>query len=65
MESYLSLGLTDEAQTAGAILGHNFQSTGFYQDSYNLLQGRGLEPEAAGKGWLQDIYRQVIRGKWL
>ncbi|SHF78689.1 Beta-barrel assembly machine subunit BamD [Litoreibacter halocynthiae] len=65
VESYLSLGLTDEAQTAGAILGHNFQSTGFYQDSYNLLQGRGLEPEAAGKGWLQDIYRQVIRGKWL
>ncbi|SDX37935.1 outer membrane protein assembly factor BamD [Litoreibacter albidus] len=65
VEAYLSLGLTDEAQTAAAILGHNFQSTGFYQDSYNLLQGRGLEPEAAGKGWLQDIYRQVIRGKWL
>jgi outer membrane protein assembly factor BamD len=65
VESYLSLGLTDEAQTAGAILGHNFQSTGFYQDSYNLLQGRGLEPEAAGKGWLQDIYRQVIKGQWL
>jgi outer membrane protein assembly factor BamD len=65
VESYLSLGLTDEAQTAGAILGHNFQSTGFYQDSYNLLQGRGLEAEAAGKGWLQDIYRQVIRGRWL
>lgn len=65
VESYLSLGLTDEAQTAGAILGHNFRSTGFYQDSYNLLQGRGLEPEAAGKGWLQDIYRQVIRGQWL
>lgn len=65
VESYLSLGLTDEAQTAAAILGYNFQSSGFYQDSYNLLQGRGLEPEAAGKGWLQDIYRQVIRGRWL
>ncbi|WP_107847257.1 outer membrane protein assembly factor BamD [Litoreibacter ponti] len=65
VESYLSLGLTDEAQTAGAILGFNYQSSGFYQDSFNLLQGRGLEPEAAGSGWLQDIYRQVIRGQWL
>ena len=26
VESFLSLGLTDDAQTAGAILGHNFQS---------------------------------------
>ena len=37
VESYLSLGFTDEAQTAGAILGHNFQSTEWYQDSYQLL----------------------------
>lgn len=65
VESYLSLGLTNEAQTAAAILGYNYQSTGFYQDSFNLLKGRGLEPEAAGTGWLQDIYRQVIRGQWL
>ncbi|MEM9434458.1 MAG: outer membrane protein assembly factor BamD [Pseudomonadota bacterium] len=65
VESYLSLGLTDEAQTAGAILGYNYQSTGFYQDSYNLLQGQGLEPEAASTGWLRDVYRQVIRGAWL
>ena len=65
VECYLSLGLTDEAQTAGAILGHNYQSSGFYQDSFNLLKGRGLEPEAAGQGWLRDIYRQVIKGDWL
>ena len=64
-ESYLSLGLTDEAQTAAAILGHNYQGSPFYQDAFNLLRGRGLEPEAAGKGWLRDIYRQVVRGRWL
>jgi outer membrane protein assembly factor BamD len=65
VEAYLSLGLTDEAQTAGAILGHNFQSTDWYQDSYALLTGRGLRPEAAGDSWLTQIYRQVIRGEWL
>lgn len=65
VEAYLSLGLTDEAQTAGAILGHNYRSTHWYEDSFVLLTGRGLRPEAAGDGWLRAIYRQVIRGEWL
>ncbi len=65
VEAYLSLGLTDEAQTAGAILGYNFQSSPFYQDSFALLAGRGLRPEVRGNGWLAQVYRQVIRGEWL
>ncbi len=65
VEAYLSLGLTDEAQTAGAILGHNFRSSDWYEDSYKLLTGRGLELEAAGDSWLRQIYRQTIKGQWL
>ena len=65
VEAYLSLGLTDEAQTAGAILGYNFQSTEWYEDSYKLLTGRGLEMKAKGNSWLNQIYRQMIQGKWL
>ncbi|MEL6512774.1 MAG: outer membrane protein assembly factor BamD [Pseudomonadota bacterium] len=65
VEAYLSLGLTDEAQTAGAILGFNYQSTDWYDDSYKLLTGRGLELEAAGDGWLRQVYRQMIQGRWL
>ncbi len=65
VEAYLSLGLTDEAQTAGAILGYNFQSSEFYQDAYGLLAGNGLRPEAKGDNWLASTYRQVIRGEWL
>ncbi|MCV2871408.1 outer membrane protein assembly factor BamD [Defluviimonas sp. WL0050] len=65
VEAYLSLGFTDEAQTAGAILGHNFQSTDWYEDSYALLTGRGLKPEAKGDSWLSKVYRQVIKGEWL
>lgn len=65
VEAYLSLGLTDEAQTAGAILGHNFRGTSWYEDSYKLLTGRGLELEAAGDSWLRQIYRQMLQGKWL
>lgn len=65
VESYLSLGLTDEARTAGAILGHNFRGTDWYEDSYKLLTGRGLTLEAAGDSWLRQIYRQTVQGKWL
>ncbi|MBL8562772.1 MAG: outer membrane protein assembly factor BamD [Gemmobacter sp.] len=65
VESYLALGLTDEAQTAGAILGYNYKSSPFYQDSYKLLTSRGLEPKVKGDGWLAKVYRQMIKGEWL
>lgn len=65
VESYLSLGLTAEAQTAGAILGHNYRSTEWYQDSYRLLTGRGLTLTSIGDNWLSAIYRQTIKGEWL
>ncbi len=65
VEAYLSLGLDAEAQSAGAILGHNFKSTEWYEDSFRLLTGRGLEPKVRGKNWLSTIYRQMIKGEWL
>jgi outer membrane protein assembly factor BamD len=65
VEAYLALGLTDEAQTAAAILGYNYQSSPFYDDSFRLLTGQGLSPEARGESWLRTVYRQVIRGEWL
>lgn len=65
IESYLSLGLTEDAQTAGAILGYNYQGSVWYEDSYKLLTSNGLEARDSGQGWLSKIYRQVIRGKWL
>ena len=65
VECYVGLGLNDEAQTAGAILGFNYQSSPFYDDTFRLLQGRGLSPEAKGESWLRTVYRQMVRGEWL
>ena len=65
VEAYLALGLVNEAQTAGAILGHNFRGTKWYEDSYKLLRGRGLSDKVRGNGWLQQIYRQMIKGEWI
>ncbi|KQI70789.1 competence protein ComL [Loktanella sp. 5RATIMAR09] len=65
VESYLSLGLVEEAQTAGAILGYNYQSSEWYESSFALLTGEGLAAEVAGDNWLASIYRQVLLGEWL
>ena len=43
-EAYLALGITNEAQTAAAVLGHNFPDSPWYKDSFALLQSDGLEP---------------------
>jgi len=45
VESYLALGLNGEAQSVGAVLGHNFPGSDWYADSYLLLQGKDLRPE--------------------
>ncbi|MGR3199587.1 MAG: outer membrane protein assembly factor BamD [Paracoccus sp. (in: a-proteobacteria)] len=65
VEAYLALGLTDEAQTAGAILGYNFQSSPFYEDAFRQLRGRGLSAVVRGDNWLGDVYRQTVEGRWL
>jgi outer membrane protein assembly factor BamD len=42
VESYLTLGLKDQAVAAGATLGHNFPDSDWYQMSYRLLTTQGL-----------------------
>lgn len=44
-EANLALGLTSEAQTAAAVLGHNYPSSEWYQRAYDLLNKLGLEPK--------------------
>jgi len=65
VESYLSLGLVQEAQTAGAILGFNYQASDWYEDSFALLSGAGLEARVFDDNWLGAVYRQMVRGDWL
>ena len=65
VEAYLSIGLVEEAQSAGAILGYNYQATAWYQRTYSLLKNENLSPAAKGTGWLRKIHRQVLKGRWL
>lgn len=44
-EANLALGLISEAQTAAAVLGHNYPSSDWYKEAYDLLQKQGVEPK--------------------
>ena len=59
-ESYLALGVENEAQTAAAVLGHNFPRSGWYSDSYGLLRGRNLEPSEDRKSWISRVWGSVF-----
>lgn len=58
-EAYLGLGISSEAQTAAAVLGHNFPDSDWYHDAYNLLQGGGLQPSENKGSWISKIFKLV------
>ncbi|MEE8258465.1 MAG: outer membrane protein assembly factor BamD [Sphingomonadales bacterium] len=43
VEVYLAMGVLEEAQQVGAVLGHNFPASKWYKYSYSLLTGADLD----------------------
>ncbi|ASY57171.1 MULTISPECIES: outer membrane protein assembly factor BamD [Sinorhizobium] len=60
VEAYFSMGVTAEAQTAAAVLGHNYPDSQWYADSYKLLQSGGLEPRESGTSWIARAGKKLI-----
>jgi outer membrane protein assembly factor BamD len=60
-EAYVALGITGEAQTAAAVLGHNFPDSPWYKDSYALLAKGGLEPRESQESWISRAFRGARR----
>ena len=56
-EAYMALGLTGEAQTAAAVLGHNFPNGQWYKDAYSLVRSKGLEPREDTGSWISKSFR--------
>lgn len=54
-ESYLALGIVNEAQTAGALLGYNYPDSDWYKEAYALLTGSKLEPRFSSRSGLGRI----------
>lgn len=59
-EAYYAMGLTSEAQTAAAVLGHNYPDSQWYRESYALLQKGGLEPRENQGSWLSAAGRAIL-----
>ncbi|MFD1251449.1 MULTISPECIES: outer membrane protein assembly factor BamD [Devosia] len=51
-EGYLLLGLTNEAMSAAAVLGHNYPSSDWYKRAFELLGKQGLAPNLNSGSWL-------------
>jgi outer membrane protein assembly factor BamD len=61
-EAYLSLGITGEAQTSAAVLGHNFPDSRWYKDAYALMKARGLEPSENQGSWISQAFKKMGLG---
>ena len=58
-EAYLALGIVAEAQTAAAVLGHNFPDSRWYADAYRLVKSGGLEPTEDKGSWISRAFKRV------
>ena len=58
-ECYVSLGLMDEAQTAAAVLGHNFPDSPWYKNAYSLVKGAGGEPNENKDSWMSKAFQKI------
>jgi len=54
-EAYLAMGVQNEAQTAAAILGHNYPDSQWYRDAIAQLKGEGLAPHEYTDSWLSKV----------
>ena len=57
-EAYMALGIVQEAQTAAAVLGHNFPDSRWYQDAHKLVQTGGLEPSENKGSWISKLFQR-------
>ena len=61
-EAYISLGIIDEAQTAAAVLGHNFPDSPWYKDAYKLVKSAGGEPNENKESWISRAFKKIGLG---
>lgn len=61
-EVYMTLGIVHEAQTAAAVLGHNFPDSRWYKDAYTLVKTGGLEPREDQGSWISKAFKKFGLG---
>jgi outer membrane protein assembly factor BamD len=59
-EIYMAMGIVGEAQTAAAVLGHNFPQSPWYKDTYTLMETKGLAPREDSGSWISKAFKGVV-----
>ncbi|MCM2294225.1 outer membrane protein assembly factor BamD [Allorhizobium sp. BGMRC 0089] len=62
VEAYYALGVVSEAQTAAAVLGHNYPDSKWYADSYKLLKSKGVAPQENTESWISKAGKKLLLG---
>ena len=57
VESYVSIGIIQEAKLVGSVLGHNYPNSEWYADSYDLLENYGVNLD-------DEISKPRSKGYW-
>ncbi|HEU0117339.1 MAG TPA: outer membrane protein assembly factor BamD [Alphaproteobacteria bacterium] len=60
VESYIALGITNEAKATAAVLGYNFPGSDWYKDAYSLLVQNNLTPEDSSGSWIGTVWGKVF-----
>ena len=58
-EGYMALGIVSEAQTAAAVLGHNFPNSQWYKDAYTLVSTNGRQPVENQGSWISRAFHSL------
>jgi outer membrane protein assembly factor BamD len=61
-EAYMAIGIVGEAQTAAAVLGHNFPESPWYKDAYNLVKSGGVEPSENTSSYISKAFKKLGLG---
>ena len=61
-EAYMAIGVVGEAQTAAAVLGHNFPDSRWYKDAYNLVKSGGVEPSENTGSYISKAFKKLGLG---
>ena len=58
----MAIGIVSEAQTAAAVLGHNFPDSPWYKDAYNLVRSGGVEPSENQGSYISKAFKKLGLG---
>ena len=60
VESYLKLGVDDQARRAAAVLGHNFPGSEWYEDAYQLLDPKARKRLKQNRSWMDKTIDSLL-----